>query len=99
MSDHKLPPSRTADQFQLRLPDGMRERIADEAKKNGRSMNAEIVSRLEGSFFTEGDVGLSSEFIKRAAEAMERIEEKTLRLEAQLDRALGLARARKKAAK
>lgn len=31
----------------LRLPDGMRERIAETARQNGRSMNAEIVARLE----------------------------------------------------
>ena len=34
----------------LRLPDGMRERLADLAKNNKRSLNAEIVSRLEESF-------------------------------------------------
>lgn len=43
-------PSRTLDKFMLRLPDGMRDRIAAEAKANGRSMNAEIVARLEASF-------------------------------------------------
>lgn len=48
-----LPPSRTADQFVVRLPDGMRERIAETAKTNGRSMNAEIVARLDGSFGPE----------------------------------------------
>jgi Holliday junction resolvasome RuvABC DNA-binding subunit len=47
------PPSRTADQFVLRLPDGMRPRIAEAAKANGRSMNAEIVARLEASFANE----------------------------------------------
>lgn len=31
----------------VRLPDGMRERIAKEAKANNRSMNAEIVHRLD----------------------------------------------------
>lgn len=49
MSDQKLPPSRTADQYVLRFPDGMRDRIADEAKSHGRSMNAEIVARLQAS--------------------------------------------------
>lgn len=34
------------DKFILRLPDGMRESIRDAAKRNGRSMNAEILSRL-----------------------------------------------------
>lgn len=49
-----LPPSRTADQFVVRFPDGMRERIAESAKLNGRSMNSEIVSRLEASFASTG---------------------------------------------
>lgn len=38
---------RGADQFVLRLPDGMRDRIKAEAEKSGRSMNAEIVARLD----------------------------------------------------
>ena len=40
---------RDSDKFMLRLPDGMRERIAKVAKQNGRSMNAEIVARLDES--------------------------------------------------
>lgn len=44
------PPSRTADQFVVRLPEGMRDRIAEAAKLNGRSMNSEIVARLSFSF-------------------------------------------------
>lgn len=43
-------PSEKQDRFIVRLPDGMRDRIADEAKKNNRSMNAELVARLEASF-------------------------------------------------
>ncbi|ATQ75060.1 DNA-binding protein [Massilia violaceinigra] len=43
------PPSRAADQFVVRLPVGMRDRIAEEAKANNRSMNAEIVFRLAQS--------------------------------------------------
>lgn len=43
-------PSDKQDKFMLRLPDGMRDRIAQEAETNGRSMNAEIVQRLEASF-------------------------------------------------
>ena len=39
-------PSRHLDQFLVRFPDGMRDRIAEVAKANGRSMNAEIVHRL-----------------------------------------------------
>lgn len=47
MSDEK---NRDAGRFLVRMPDGMRERIAEEAKANSRSMNAEIVHRLEESF-------------------------------------------------
>ena len=38
------------DQYMLRLPDGMRDRIKEAAASNNRSMNAEIVARLEASF-------------------------------------------------
>ena len=41
---------REAEKFNLRLPADMRERIKREAKKAGRSMNTEIVTRLAASF-------------------------------------------------
>lgn len=37
----------TDPQFKLRLPTGLKDRIEAEAIKNNRSMNAEIVARLE----------------------------------------------------
>lgn len=43
--------NRESDRFMLRLPDGMRDRLKEEAAKNNRSMNAEIIARLEDSFF------------------------------------------------
>ncbi len=43
-------PGRHAEQFNLRLPDGMRERLKEAAGANKRSMNAEIISRLQDSF-------------------------------------------------
>lgn len=43
-------PSRKQDQFIVRLPDGMREKIKVAAEANKRSMNAEIVARLEATF-------------------------------------------------
>lgn len=39
--------SRTADKFVVRLPDGMRDKIAAIAATNHRSMNSEIVMSLE----------------------------------------------------
>lgn len=43
-------PSDLADKFMLRLPEGLRERIAARAKRHGRSMNSEIVEVLEAAF-------------------------------------------------
>ncbi len=48
--------SRTADKFVVRLPDGMRERIADVARNHHRSMNSEIIARLEQSMVQEGSL-------------------------------------------
>lgn len=39
-------PSQIQDKFTVRFPDGMRDKIAEIAKKNNRSMNAEIVIAL-----------------------------------------------------
>lgn len=49
--------SRTADKFVVRLPDGMRERIAEVARTHHRSMNSEIIARLEQSMVQEGSLG------------------------------------------
>lgn len=40
------------DKYIVRFPDGMRDQIAEAAKNNNRSMNAEIVARLQQSFET-----------------------------------------------
>lgn len=48
-------PSRGSDQFQLRLPDGMRDRIAAVAKQNLRSMNSEIVLCIEKALSSRSD--------------------------------------------
>jgi plasmid stability protein len=39
-------PGRGSDQFMVRLPAGMRTRIADMAARHGKSMNAEVVTAL-----------------------------------------------------
>lgn len=48
MAEQRVP--QNADKYIVRFPDGMRARIAEAAKANNRSMNSEIVSRLEASF-------------------------------------------------
>lgn len=42
-------PSEQADKFLVRFPAGMRDKITAVAKANGRSMNSEIIARLEAS--------------------------------------------------
>lgn len=55
---HVVYSSRTADKFVVRLPDGMRERIAVVARNHHRSMNSEIIARLEASLIVdEGAAG------------------------------------------
>lgn len=55
----------------LRLPDGMRDRIAEAANANNRSMNSEIVARLEASFSATESAG-----VKLVADALlERLRE------------------------
>ncbi len=51
--EKKPYPSEMQERFIVRLPDGMRDRIADAAKAAGRSMNAEIVARLQSTFKPE----------------------------------------------
>lgn len=53
MADRSSYPSEQADKYLLRLPEGMREQLKDAAKQNNRSMNAEIVARLEQSFLAK----------------------------------------------
>jgi len=49
-------PSQQQEKFVLRLPDGLRDRIKNEAYDNNRSMNAEIVQLLEREYPAPSDV-------------------------------------------
>jgi hypothetical protein len=49
-------PGRGSDQFVVRFPEGMRDRVAKLAAANGRSMNAELIDRLEKSFLDSDDL-------------------------------------------
>jgi hypothetical protein len=60
---------RGSDQFVLRLPPGMRDAIAREAEKSGRSMNAEIVDRLARSFERSADPQEIARTLERIAGA------------------------------
>ncbi|MBA9071733.1 multidrug efflux pump subunit AcrA (membrane-fusion protein) [Methylobacterium sp. RAS18] len=49
-------PAKDQDKFVLRLPDGMRDRLKAAAEANKRSMNAEIIDRLELTFDLASEV-------------------------------------------
>ncbi|APO74289.1 ribbon-helix-helix domain-containing protein [Rhizobium etli 8C-3] len=50
MSKEPKYPSEVAEKFNVRLPSGMRELIRKAAEESGRSMNVEIIHRLQNSF-------------------------------------------------
>jgi Arc-like DNA binding domain len=57
-------PSETV-QFKLRFPERLRVRIEAEAKMSGRSMNADIVHRLEQSLAKEDSARIFREVISK----------------------------------
>lgn len=78
---------RDYDKFMLRLPEGMRESLSERAKKNGRSMNSEIVEMLSSviSFGSQIDdlpweliKALEAEDFSTLSEAEKRDREETL---------------------
>lgn len=54
------PPSRSADQFVVRLPEGLRDTLKARAASNNRSMNAEIVAILGAAIGDETSLGAAS---------------------------------------
>ncbi|MDR6680470.1 Arc family DNA-binding protein [Pseudomonas oryzihabitans] len=51
---HRAPAGIPTEKFVVRLPDGMRERIAAVARNHHHSMNTEIVAWLERSLVQDG---------------------------------------------
>jgi len=58
-------PSQMQDKFTVRFPDGMRDKIAEIAKKNNRSMNSEIILALEKYIESENNHPLMSYSIEQ----------------------------------
>ena len=68
--------NRDSPKFMLRLPDGMRDSISTAATTNNRSMNAEIVARLELSFDErkiDGHIAELSAVLKAVLPQLERV--------------------------
>ena len=59
-------PSRKLDQYIVRFPDGMRDRLKLEASINKRSLNAEIVARLSESLNSDVPPSFATDEIRRA---------------------------------
>ncbi|MCU4393615.1 MULTISPECIES: Arc family DNA-binding protein [Acinetobacter] len=65
--------ARTDQQFPLRLPPDLKEKLEDACKKSGRSKNAEAVYRLEQSFENKVSSDLVSEYMKAVDQKNETI--------------------------
>lgn len=79
----------TDPQYKLRLPQDLKDRIEASSKMSGRSMNAEIVARLQASYRATdcADPALACSEpachygVQLGAEAVERIEKRLERIE------------------
>lgn len=67
-------------QYNLRLPDELKQKIAESAKELNRSMNADIVARLEQSFRHEVENLESVPLEKLLAVVMQKLGENSIRL-------------------
>ena len=74
---------RESDKFMLRLPEGMRDLIKAAADTNKRSMNAEIVVRLEKTLLSDEMRTRAAETSDGHAQLVEKIRELQLLVEAQ----------------
>lgn len=63
--------------YGVRMPAEMKQRLMEEAKKNNRSLNSEILVRLERSLTTTQDhvIGEGADFIDRLKLLEQKIEE------------------------
>lgn len=81
-------PSRRQDQFIVRFPDGMRDRIAEVAKANGRSMNSEIIARLKASLDADMFGGRPAVFALPQSSDLNDLREHLMRFQRTLEIAL-----------
>lgn len=66
MSDERKP--QKDDKYIVRFPEGMRDRLKEVAKNNNRTLNAEIVARIEQSFQQSGPISASDNSVIKALE-------------------------------
>ena len=68
--------SRVQDKFVIRLPDGLRPEIAAVASRNQRSMNGEIIIRLERSLSLERVLDQKNKVIAQLLDRITELEAK-----------------------
>lgn len=71
-------PSRKLDQYIVRFPDGMRDQLKKAAKENNRSLNAEIIARLESYQSLKAEQVILPERLKRKIERGASINQRSL---------------------
>lgn len=66
--------SRDQDKFVLRMPDGLRPEISDAASTNDRSMNSEIIFRLNRTIELETQLADKDKIIRNLLNLIEKLE-------------------------
>jgi hypothetical protein len=77
-------PGKASDEFWLRLPDEMLEKLAEAATANGRSLNDEIVYRLMQTLEREGTRKKLSDSLKARDDRLANVEKELASLVQQL---------------
>lgn len=80
----------TEDKYIVRFPEGMRDQLKAEAKRNNRTLNAEIVARLEGSLNPQAEQNTAQEDLQSALKAQVMVSNAGLQLTSAAVRLLAL---------
>lgn len=87
---HNHDMARADPQIKLRLPSHLKGRLEAEAARNARSLNAELVTRLEASLDGEKDSQVPDFITRELVEAIFSIREKVDQLAAGLGKGVGV---------
>ena len=79
----RLESKKTTDQFRLQLPEPIRDKLAEAATANGRSLNGEIIHRLTQSLERDETKKLS-DHLKAQGDRIAKVEEEIAALVEQL---------------
>jgi Arc-like DNA binding domain len=80
----RIAPKKATDQFQLRLPDAMGDKLAEAATANGRSLSDEVIHRLTRSLERDEIQKKLSDHLKVQGDRLAKVEEEIAALVEQL---------------